>query len=255
MDLSGKKALVTGARRSIGRGIAEALAEAGCDVGINDIERDDDAEETLRRVRACGAMTEYFQADVSDAAHVDRMFDAFTERFGRIDILVNNVYWAKHTAFLDIDRDVWNRTLDVCLTGYFLCSQVAARKMVDQGEGGSILHISSIHSRRVWPTDMAYGVAKAGIDRLTEGMAVDLGPYGIRVNAILPGYVDIDHVYGTAMPENSLSPERRRFIPAGRYATPEDIGRAVVFFASDSASNITGTTLPVDGGFLTTGLP
>ena len=255
MDLRGKKALVTGARRSIGRGIAEALADAGCDVGINDIERDDDVEETLRRVRAHDTAAEFFQADVSDAVEVDRMFGAFIERFDRIDILVNNAYWAKHTPFLDIERDVWDRTLAVCLTGYFVCSQVAARKMVEQGDGGSIVHISSVHSRRVWPTDLAYGVAKAGIDRLTEGMAVDLGSYGIRVNAILPGYVDTEHPYGTPALEHSLPAGRERFVPAGRYATPEDIGRAVVFFASDSAANITGTTLPVDGGFLATGIP
>jgi NAD(P)-dependent dehydrogenase (short-subunit alcohol dehydrogenase family) len=255
MDLRGKKALVTGARRWIGRGIAEALAEAGCDVGINDIARDDEVTKTIQRVQAYGVAAEFFHADIADEAQVTHMFDAFTARFERIDILVNNAYWAEHMPFLEIDRETWDRTLAVCLTGYFLCSQAAARKMVAQGGGGSIVHVSSVHSRRVWPTDVAYGVAKAGIDRLTEGMAVELGEYGIRVNAVLPGYINAEQVYGEPIPENTVSDERRKFIPAGRYATPEDIGRAVAFLASHVAGNITGATLPVDGGFLATGIP
>ena len=256
MRLSGRKALVTGARRNIGRGIALALAHAGCDVGINDIERDTDAEETLRLVREIGQEAEFFLADVSDSTQVGVMCDAFIERFGRIDILVNNAYYAEHMHFLELTEDMWNRTLDVCLKACFLCGQRAAQEMVQQGDGGAIVNISSVHANRVWPADTAYGVAKAAINRLTESMAVDLGTYGIRVNSVLPGYVRTGYPFGEAPPRTGELPERlEQFIPADRHATPEDIGQAVAFLCSPQGGNITGVCLPVDGGFLVTGAP
>jgi len=256
MQLAGRKALVTGARRSIGRGIAQALARAGCDVGINDLERDADAEETLRLVGEQGRGVEFFQADLARAEQVEGMFAAFVERFERIDILVNNAYWTAHHPFLEIPEEVWDRTVDVSLKGYFLCGQQAARAMVARGGGGCIVNISSVHAHRVWPTDTCYGVAKAGIIRLTQSMAVDLGPYGIRCNAIQPGYMDTGHLFGAAAPDLGSAPERLHgFIPSRRYGTPEDVGRAVVFLCSPAAANITGVSLPVDGGLLVTGVP
>ena len=200
MQLAGKKALVTGARRNIGRGIAQALAAAGCDVGINDIEQDADAEETLRLIGEQGREAEFFLADLTRAEEVKAIFEAFLERFGRIDILINNAYYAQQKPFLELTEEDWDRTLDASLKSFFLCSQRAARAMVDQKDGGCIVSISSVHARRVWPTDTCYGVAKAGIIRLTETMAVDLGGYGIRCNTILPGYMDTDHRFGTEAP-------------------------------------------------------
>jgi NAD(P)-dependent dehydrogenase (short-subunit alcohol dehydrogenase family) len=255
MEANKKAALVTGGRRSIGRGIALALAEAGYSVGINDIVRDNETEKTLDLLSEIGADCDYFDADISNPAQVSAMFASFRDRFGGIDALANNAYWAVHTPFLDINVETWNRTIDVSLTGYFLCSQAAARMMVDQGRGGSIVCISSVHSQRVWPTDTAYGVAKAGVDRLTQSMAVDLGSHGISANAIQPGFVSIDQPFGESPEEFALLPERSKFIPAGRNATPEDIGRAAAFLLSPAARNITGTTLPVDGGFLVGGVP
>ena len=146
--------------------------------------------------------------------------------------------------------------MDVCLKGFFLCSQAAAREMVKQGEGGSIVSTSSVHARRAWPTDTGYGVAKAGILRLTESMALDLGQYGIRCNAVMPGYMNTDHVFGTEAPAVGSAPEQLHpFIPTKREGTPEDIGRAVAFLCSPAAGNITGASLPVDGGLLATGVP
>jgi len=255
MSLAGKKALVTGGRRNIGRGIALALAQAGCDLGINDLEADAVGEETVRLLRAAGREAEFFQADIADAVQVQAMVDAFRARFGRVDILVNNAFTAESCPFLEIPEAVWDRTLNVCLKGYFLCSQRAARVMAGQGEGGCIVSISSVHAGRVWPRDTCYGVAKAGIVRLTQSMAVDLAEYGIRCNAVLPGYVDTAHGFGTPAPLPGSMPERLRgFIPAQRYSTPEDIGRAVVFLCSPSAASITGAALPVDGGLLVTGI-
>jgi len=255
MSHAAKAALVTGARRSIGRGIALALADAGYDIGINDILLED-ADETLRLICEKGRQAEFLLYDTSDSAQVNAMFAEFLERFGRIDALVNNAYFANHTLFLDITESDWDKTLDVCLKGYFLCSQQAARAMVEQKGGGSIVSISSVHSERVWPTDTAYGVAKAGIERMTKSMAVNLGQYDIRANAILPGYVSARHEYGSPMPKREDLPERMvGAIPAGRYATPEDIGKAVAFLVSDAASNISGVSIPVDGAFLCTGIP
>ena len=256
MSLSGKKALVTGGRRRIGRGIVLALAEAGCDVGVNDIEKGEDGEETLRLVREMGQETEFYAADISDPGQVQGMIDGFVERFGRIDILVNNPYWSQNQPFLEIDHETWYRTMDVSLNGFFLCSQAAAKEMVNQGQGGSIVSTSSVHAKRAWPNDTAYGVAKAGIVRLTESMALDLGKYGIRCNAVLPGYMDTNHVFGTEAPAIGSAPERLHpFIPTKRQGTPEDIGRAVAFLCSPAAGNITGVALPVDGGLLTTDVP
>jgi 3-oxoacyl-[acyl-carrier protein] reductase/L-rhamnose 1-dehydrogenase len=256
MLLEGKKALVTGSRRSIGRGIAQALAEAGCDVGINDVERDADAETTLDLIREAGREAAFFEADISSAQDVERMFGAFLDRFGRIDILVNNPYWAENRPFMEITEAIWDRTLDVCLKGYFLCSQAAARNMSDQGDGGSIVSISSVHAQSVWENDTCYGTAKAGILRLTMSMAYELAPLGIRCNAILPGYMDTVHAFGQDPPPRGSAPERLHgFIPTRRGGTPEDIGRAVVFLSSPHAATINGVSLPVDGGLLLTGVP
>lgn len=186
MSLTGKKALVTGARRNIGRGIALALAEAGCAVGIHDIERDEDAEETLFLLKQMGADAEFFAAELRDTHQVAELFNAFDTRFGAIDILVNNAYWAEHKPFLEIEEANWDQAMDVCLKSYFLCSQQAARRMA-QRSGGAIVGIASIHGERVWAMDTCYGVAKAGVIRLAQSMAVDLAAYGIRSNCILPG--------------------------------------------------------------------
>jgi NAD(P)-dependent dehydrogenase (short-subunit alcohol dehydrogenase family) len=256
MLLEGRNALVTGARRSIGRGIAQALAAAGCDVGINDIERDADADATLDLIREAGSEAAYFDADISSAEAVNRMFEDFLDRFGQIDILVNNPYASENRPFLEITEAIWDRTLDVCLKGYFLCSQAAARNMAARGEGGSIVSISSVHAQAVWENDTCYGTAKAGILRLTESMAWELGRLGIRCNAILPGYMDTEHAFGQPAPDRGSAPERLQgFIPTRRYGTPEDIGRAVVFLCSPQAASINGISLPVDGGLLLAGVP
>ena len=135
--LSGKKAFVTGGKRRIGRGIALSLAEAGCDVGINDLHEDDDAGKTLDLIRAMGREAEFFAGDISASAQVEAMFAAFLERFGRIDILVNNPYGGTGESFLELSEENWDQNLDVGLKGFFLCSQQAARAMVAQGGGGS----------------------------------------------------------------------------------------------------------------------
>ena len=250
-DLSGKKAFVTGGKRRIGRGIALAFAEAGCDVGINDLDDDDDAQEPLRLIRAMGREAEFFAGDISDSAQVETIFAAFLERFGRIDVLANNPYGGTDQPFLELSEKNWDLNLDIGLKGFYLCSQQAARTMVAQGDGGAIVSTSSVHGRRAWKTDAAYGAAKAGVLRLTESMAVDLGEHSIRCNAILPGHMNTDHVFNTPPPApGSITDSLRDSVPLQRVGTPEDIGRAAVFLCSSAAGCITGASLPVDGGLL-----
>ena len=250
-DLVGKKVFVTGGKRRIGRGIALAFAAAGCDVGINDLDDDDDARETLHLIRDMGREVEFFAGDISDSAQVSAMFTAFLARFGRIDILANNPYGGTGQHFLELTEDNWDANLDIGLKGFYLCSQQAARAMVAQGNGGAIVSTSSVHGRRAWKTDAAYGAAKAGVLRLTQSMAVDLGEQGIRCNAILPGHMNTDHVFNTPPPApGSITSSLRDSVPLQRVGTPEDIGRAAVFLCSTAAGCITGASLPVDGGLL-----
>ena len=252
-DLTGKKALITGGKRRIGRGIALALAEAGADVGFNDLSDDGDAEITLGLIRDMGRDAEFFAADISNVVQVKSMFEAFLKRFGSIDILVNNPYGGTGQPFLDLTEENWDKNIDVGLKGFYLCSQQAARSMVAQGHGGVIVSTSSVHGRRAWKGDAAYGAAKAGVIRLTESMAVDLGEHGIRCNAILPGHMDTDHVFNTPPPDQgSLEAPHGDGVPLARRGTPEDIGRAVAFLCSPAAGCITGVALPVDGGLLAT---
>lgn len=249
--LSGKKALVTGGKRRIGRGIALALAEAGCDVGINDLTVDSDAQETVQLIQKLNRKSEFYPADISDPTHVEKMFSTFLEEFGQIDILVNNPYGGTAQGFLELTEKNWDLNLDIGLKGFYLCSQQATRAMVATGTKGCIVSTSSVHGRRAWKGDTAYGVAKAGVLRLTESMAVDLGEYGIRCNAVLPGHMNTNHEFDTPPPSvGSIEESLFEHVPLRRRGTPEDIGRAVVFLCSDASACITGVSLPVDGGLL-----
>ena len=256
MLLEGKKALVTGSRRGIGRGIALALAQNGCDLGLNDIEHDESADRTMKLISETGRKCTFTIADISDSNSVNALFDEFLAEHGRIDILVNNPYWSENMPFLEISEVIWDRTMAVSLKGYFLCSQRAAKEMINQKSGGRIVSISSIHSVRVWEEDTAYGVAKAGVIRLMMSIARDLAGSGITANAIAPGWIDsrelppereherAQHGYG----DNAVSS-----IPSRRIGVPNDIAQATVFLCSPMGDYVNGTCLTVDGGFLAHG--
>ncbi len=258
MLLEGKKALITGSRRGIGRGIAALFAREGANVGINDVERDQAAEDTLYMIRKEGRRASWHMADISDSKQVNRMFDEFLSEHGRIDILVNNAVASIKKPFLEIEESDWDFEVGNALKGYFLCSQRAAREMVRQGQGGSIVSISSVHAFRAWPDDLVYGVCKAGLIRMTMSMALDLSGHNINCNCVAPGYID-SRVLPPEQEHLRAGPgyadEAKKWIPARRGGVPEDIAKAALFLCSPLGDYVNGQCITIDGGFLTGGTP
>ena len=242
-SLRGKVVLVTGAGRGIGRAIAVRFAGAGSAVAVNDLDGEA-ADATAQAISDRGGTAMAAPADVSDSAQVGAMIDAVMAEHGRIDVLVNNAGIVSPTLhFFEADEQWWRRIIDVNLTGHFLVSHPAARVMAKQG-GGSIINMSSGGATRAHRSFTAYDATKGGIEALTRAMALDLGPYNIRVNALVPGSIDT----------SGMSDEARRLrgdnVPLGRIGEPADMTGAALFLASDEAAYITGTTLRVDGGML-----
>jgi len=250
-------AVVTGSRRGIGRSIAVTLAAEGYDVTVADIEIDENAQVTVGEIESAGGKALTVEANMGDSKAADRLIADTVKHFGRIDVLVNNAAFWHWEGFLDVPEDHYDSMMDVDLKGPFLASQHAARKMIEQGTGGSVVNISSTHRERVWPRDTVYGIAKAGIFRLTQSMAYELGEHGIRVNAIAPGYIDSRTPKPGAPPpgEPGDTDKVTSCSPMRRVGVPQDIANAVAFLVSDKASFITGQCLTVDGGFMIGGTP
>lgn len=242
-SLKGKIVLVTGAGRGIGRAIAERFAGAGTSVAANDIDPET-AAGTAAAITDAGGTAMAAPADVSDSEQVAAMVDAVMAEHGRIDMLVNNAGIVSPTRhFFEADEAWWRRIVDVNLTGHFLVSQPAARIMAKQG-GGAIINMSSGGATRGHRSFTAYDATKGGIEALTRAMALDLGPYNVRVNALVPGAIDTS---GMTLDQRALRGEN---VPLGRVGEPLDLTGAALFLASDDASYITGETLRVDGGML-----
>ena len=238
---TGKVAIITGAGHGIGRAIAKRFAAEGSRVVVNDV-RAAQAQEVAQALRGTDAFP--YVADVSNKQQVDAMFDATLARFGTVDILINNaglIDTARH--FLEGDEAWWDRILAVNLKGVFLCSHRAAHIMARKG-GGSIINMSSGGATKAHRGNVAYDASKGGIEAMTRAMALDLAPYGIRVNAVAPGLV---RTYDIADEEIN---ERAKVVPMGRYGIPEDLAGPTAFLASDDAAYITGVCLSVDGGML-----
>lgn len=250
MILIGKVALVTGAARGIGRHISLRFAREGARVVAADLDGDG-ARRVAAEVAATGAEALALEVDVGDPASVDAAFAAVGQRFGRLDVLVNNAGIGSNQPVLEMPLAEWERNLRVNLTGTFLCAQAAARLMVRQG-GGRIINIASISGQRGGIGRGAYGAAKAGVIQLTRVMAVELAARGVRVNAISPGPVDTDQSRGTHTPATRRAYLDR--IPQQRYGQGWEIAAAAVFLASDDASFVAGHVLNVDGGFNAAGL-
>ena len=242
--LGGKVALVTGADRGIGKGIATALARAGGRVAVNYHSEPELAAATTAELRALGADAFAVRADVRSKADVTAMIAEVVERFGDLDVLVNNAGVQTWQPLLDVSEDEWDLVVDTNLKGSFLCTQAAARHMATRG-GGSIVQIGSGCNKVPFPNLAAYTASKGGIEMLTRVAAVELGPLGIRVNCVAPGAVEIDR---TREESPDYAARWSAITPLGRVGTPADIGQAVVFLASDESAFVTGQTLWVDGG-------
>ncbi len=244
--LDGAVAIVTGAGRGIGRAIAGRLGAEGARVVIDDI-REETAERTAAELRAEGIEAVPVAADVSVKDGVDALFDAALDAFGTVDVLVNHagrIDFARH--FLEVDEDWWDLVLTNNLKSVYLCSHRGAWHMARHG-GGVIINTSSGGAQRAHRGNAPYDAAKGGIEALTRALALDLAPYGVRVNAVAPGAIDVSPP-GTL--DETDRAERGASIPLGRLGTADDITGAVAFLASDDSRYMTGQVLAVDGGLL-----
>jgi 3-oxoacyl-[acyl-carrier protein] reductase len=244
--LKGKIALVTGSGSGIGKAIALALAKEGADIAINDVNIAT-AQQSVSEIKALGCRSMVVQANVADAAEVNKMVDAIVKKWGGIDILVNNAGVTSHLLVEDMDKaDDWDRVVAVNLNGAFNCSKAVIAVMKKRGGGRIINTISYSGERMTMLGGASYTATKSGIWGLTRQLSFELGGYNITVNGISPGNII------TPMLKSGTSPERRaemkKWYPLGDMPTPEDVADAAVFLASDRARMITGVNLPVDGG-------
>ncbi len=249
--LKDKVALITGAARGIGRGIALCMAEEGADAALNDLPLTMpgmvDVRSTAAEIEALGQRALALYGDVSDRDEVERMVAAAVEHFGRIDIVVANAAFSIRELVVEAQWEHVLRTIEVTQFGVFHTCQAAARHMVARGGPGKIIIIGSILSQIPLPTSAAYNMAKAAVNHLASTLAAELAPYRINVNVINPGHIDTPGERKFASEEELQRAAQQ--IPWGRLGTPRDIGRAAVFLASDDADYMTGSAIYVDGGY------
>jgi len=245
--LDGQSALVTGANRGVGKGIALELARAGCNVAVNYCSDPGLAEQTVGEIKQLGVKALAVHADVRSIEQVKEMFELVADHFHQLNIMVNNAGVQTWKPLLELSENDWDLVIDTNLKGTFLCTQFAAKRMKEQG-GGVIVNIGSGSNKLPFPNLSSYTASKGGIEMLTRVAAVELGRYGIRVNCVAPGAIEIER---TRLEDPNYSATWGELTPLGRVGTPADIGAAVVYFASAAASFISGQTIWVDGGLFT----
>ncbi len=246
MNLKGRNALVTGASRGIGKGCAIEMGRAGANVAINYYSHADEAEAVADEIRGFGGKAITLQGDVSSQQRVEEMVAETAAAFGSVDLFVSNAVYSDRQLMLEADLDGFRRTIDVGMWGAFYGMRAAAIQMVKQGNGGSIVIISSPHAVIPIPTAMAYNMAKAAIDHMARTAAIELAPHRIRVNIVHPGWIDTpgERKFFT---EEQLAAGGAK-LPWKRLGRPDEIGKSVAFILSDDAEYMTGGTVTVDGG-------
>jgi len=250
LGLEDKVVVVTGSSQGVGLGCARQFARVGADVVLV-ARRGEPLKAAAEEIRALGRQVLTVTADVTCETGIEAMVESSMERFGRIDVAVNNVGGRRgkpEGALLDSGPDYWNRTLDVNLVSVLACSQAFARAMISSQTSGVIVNIASVAGYKASPRLAPYGAAKAGLVQLTKTLALELAPHGIRVAAVAPGAVDTDSLREWL--DDEAIAERARHLPAGRFGTPDDLGRVVVMLASDLGAWVYGSTLVADGGEL-----
>ena len=244
ISLESRTALVTGASKGVGKGIALELARMGCDVAVNYHSDHAGAEATVAEIESIGRRAVAVHGDVGSSADVGRMFDDVLKRFPRLDVLVNNAGTQVWKPLLDLSEDEWDRVIDTNLKGCFLCTQRAGRHMKEIG-GGRIINIGSGCNKAAFPNLVSYTASKGGIEMFTKVSALELGRYGITVNCVAPGAIEIER---TKHETGDYAGTWAALTPLKRVGQPLDVARAVAFFAGQEGDFVTGQTLWVDGG-------
>lgn len=249
MKLLNKVALITGASRGIGRGIAEVFAEEGADVAVNYFASPKAAEEVADYVRSKGRRAITVQADVPNRGQVEAMVDRVWKELGPIDILVNNAGIETIVPFLELTDEQWTRLVDVNLRAPWLCSQVFCRRAVAEKRPGVILNLGSVQAAKVLPGRTHYAPTKLGLEALTRNMSVEMMPFGIRVNCLHPGLIETD-MTSWVMKNDEIRPQVLAQISMGRAGNIREMGTAAAFFCSDDSSYVTGQSLHAEGGWI-----
>lgn len=254
--LEHQRALVTGASSGIGKAVAQLLARAGAAVMVNYHVDEEEAEAVVEAIVEQGGQAFVCQGDVSKPEDCGRLFDAMDRHCGGVDIAVPNAGIQRDAAFTELTLAQWRQVIDVNLTGQFLCAQEAVRRFRRQGPQpersralGKIIFMNSVHQVIPWAGHANYAAAKGGLKLLMESLAQELAPERIRVNAIAPGAIKTA-INRPAWETQEAADKLLKLIPYGRIGEPEDIGRAVLWLASDDSDYVVGTTLVVDGGML-----
>jgi glucose 1-dehydrogenase len=243
-DLSGKRALVTGAGMGIGQGIAIELARQGADVAVHYAHSEQDANETASEIERLGVGHALVQGDLSRVVECERVVDEAANSLGGLDVLVNNAGVTRALDFLDTDEATYDEMFDLNMKGYFFCARRAVPLMLEAG-AGSIINITSIHGYAGFPRHTAYAATKGAINAFTRELAVELADRRVRVNAIGPGLIEVPRYFDTPGYSTEFG---NTMVPSGRIGYPKDVAPIAAFLASDASDFVTGQVIYVDGG-------
>lgn len=246
MRLEGKKAIVTGGKRGLGRAIALELSKNGADIIINDLNYDEEAESTIKEIEKYGCKAYFIKADISKMDEAKKLVEESIEKLGEINILVNNAGITKDNLILRMSEEDFDSVIDVNLKGTFNTTKSIIRHMMKL-RNASIINVSSIVGINGNAGQTNYSASKAGVIGFTKSLSREISKKNVRVNAVAPGFIETDMT--EKLSEDIIS-EYKKKIPMGRFGLPEDVAHAIVFLASDESSYITGQVLVVDGGMI-----